>query len=156
MWWLTNPLARKLTLGVAILTVVLFMLRWYGNERFNAGRENMKTEASTQLIKLKETQWANSHKALMVEISKFAAHNSELKLQAAQLDKERIKLDEKISSLKLDYAHNLAVAYQSAASVPDDQLMHTIWDLSDSLATKNPPQSTPRTEGVQGAINSPE
>jgi len=143
MWWLTNPLARKLALGAFLVASTLLVLKWYGNERFNAGRENMRTEASTQLIKLKETQWINSHKALMVEISKLAAHNSELKLQAERLNKERIKLDEKISSLKLDYAHNLAVAYQSAASVPDDQLMHTIWDLSDSLSTANAVESAP-------------
>lgn len=88
---LTNPLARRIAIGVGGLVLLIVAVMLYGNAKYRAGVRD--TDAKWQLASDRAIDKAATaaDRATRLEAPKVAEH-------AAQVEAEKVKIDEAIAS----------------------------------------------------------
>jgi hypothetical protein len=95
MWLLSlwsNPLARKIVIGLAAGLAILYALRLYSNRIYSEGYQSGKIAGAAETLKTKQAEWKAKETAIAVEAKTVADEKNAVKAAGESLSRDRANL----------------------------------------------------------------
>ena len=85
----TNPLARKITIGVLAILALGYALRRWSNRVYDEGYRSGKAAGMVEMEKSKQVEWKARAAGIAAEAAEIAGEKATVKAAADQLAKDR-------------------------------------------------------------------
>jgi hypothetical protein len=85
----TNPITRKISIGVLIALVLGYGLRRWSNRIYDEGYRSGKAAAATEMEKTKQAEWKAKAASIAAEAAAVAGEKASIMAAAEQLAKDR-------------------------------------------------------------------
>jgi hypothetical protein len=95
MWLLSlwsNPLGRKIVIGLAVALACLYALRRYSNRIFGEGYQSGKIAGAAETLKTKQAEWKAKETAIAIDAKTVADEKNAVKAAAESLSRDRANL----------------------------------------------------------------
>jgi hypothetical protein len=130
-----NPLARKITVYVAIALGVLYGLRLYGNRQWSKGEAQGRLTVTKDIEKQKQAEWKAKEMVIAADSAQLAAGKLAIKAAADQLAQDRATIARSLKDALAAQTATERSDYANAVSVPVDQLNTALRAISTDLAS---------------------
>jgi hypothetical protein len=95
MWLLSlwsNPLARKIMIGLAAGLAILYALRLYSNRIYSEGYRSGKIAGAAETLKTKQAEWKAKETAIAIDAKTVADEKVAVKAAGESLSRDRANL----------------------------------------------------------------
>jgi hypothetical protein len=95
MWLLSlwsNPLARKIVIGLAAGLAILYALRLYSNRIYSEGYQSGKIAGAAETLKTRQSEWKEKETAIAVDAKTVADEKMAVKAAGESLSRDRANL----------------------------------------------------------------
>jgi hypothetical protein len=130
-----NPLARKIITWAAIIGLMLYALRIYGNKQWEKGNTAGRAAAAQDIDRQKRDEWKQKEHAIAAAAGSLEEEKRVIRAAAVQLEKDRGSIETGLNNSLAFIRQERNRHYETTASVSDDHLDAALRAVSSELST---------------------